>query len=104
MFLSPKHHVFRDSKLMFQVLHLLQMLRAGKAKPDAWPKLPPKNDKHVEPVPRPVSRLRHGSESQSEGEDHVPIPTYQSSFGDAIKAALDTIEGSAPKKEEEGEV
>ncbi|XP_064619282.1 E3 ubiquitin-protein ligase RNF10-like [Lineus longissimus] len=77
-----------------------QMLRAGKAKPDAWPKLPPKNGAPVEPVPKPVARLRHGSESQSEGEDHVPIPTYQSSFGDAIRAALDTIEGDRSNRDD----
>ena len=63
---------------------LQQMLRAGKVKAKAadWPVMP--GDSCASSPP-----WRSTPSGDSEGEDSVPVPTFRSSFSDAIKTALD---------------
>ena len=37
---------------------------------------------------------KSGNKSDSENEDHVPVPLYRESFGDAISAALQSYTSS----------
>ncbi|NXG41150.1 RNF10 protein, partial [Psilopogon haemacephalus] len=61
-----------------------QMLRVGKAKPEAWPKSAPKaRDENTLPLPLPVD-----SDGESDSSDRVPVPSFQNSFSQAIEAAL----------------
>ncbi|XP_013402589.1 RING finger protein 10 [Lingula anatina] len=65
-----------------------QMLKAGKAKPSpvaAWP---------VQTSSTPSRPPGHspGSDENSDSEDRVPVPVFQTSFGDAIQAALDKLD------------
>ena len=58
------------------------MLRAGRAKPpaEAWPKTTKNTD---------IVQVSKGDASDdSDCEDKVPVPVFQSSFGDAIEQAL----------------
>ena len=61
------------------------MLRAGKAKPqpEAWPKV----NKSAETTIMSASKPK-GESDDSDGEDKVSVPVFQSSFGDAIEQAL----------------
>lgn len=61
------------------------MLKAG-AKSTVWPKM--KSDTEKSPVS--PSDVRIGSD-ESDNEDKVPVPKYQSSFGSAIEAAFESI-------------
>lgn len=66
-----------------------QMLREGKSNPNqAWPKVVHANSSGGQ---HQVTRSRRGPDGSddSENEDHVPVPRYGETFGDAIQAALD---------------
>ncbi|XP_072042940.1 E3 ubiquitin-protein ligase RNF10-like [Amphiura filiformis] len=72
-----------------------QMLRDGKANPQAWPKVVRPSSDGGDVAQLKVSQGRKvkvagpdGSDD-SENEDHVPVPQYREAFGDAIQAALD---------------
>ncbi|NWT80296.1 RNF10 protein, partial [Lanius ludovicianus] len=61
-----------------------QMLRAGKAKPETWPKPAPKTrDENTLALPVPVD-----SDGESDSSDRIPVPSFQNSFSQAIEAAL----------------
>uniref|UniRef100_A0A669PXU6 E3 ubiquitin-protein ligase RNF10 n=1 Tax=Phasianus colchicus TaxID=9054 RepID=A0A669PXU6_PHACC len=61
-----------------------QMLRVGKAKPEAWPKPAPKTkDENTLALPVPVE-----SDGESDSSDRIPVPSFQNSFSQAIEAAL----------------
>lgn len=68
---------------------ICQMLREGKSNPNqAWPKVVHANSSGGQ---HQVTRSRRGPDGSddSENEDHVPVPRYGETFGDAIQAALD---------------
>ncbi|XP_022612014.1 RING finger protein 10 [Seriola dumerili] len=66
-----------------------QMLRDGKARVDAGPRITPKKDKLLAP---PAA----DSDGESDGSDRVPVPSFQNSFSQAIeKALLELDNGSA---------
>ena len=56
------------------------MLRAGKARPQD----------SVQPPGNPVGGAAKDGSDGSDCEDRVPVPVFQSSFGDAIQKALDS--------------
>ncbi|XP_008296105.1 E3 ubiquitin-protein ligase RNF10 [Stegastes partitus] len=58
-----------------------QMLRDGKARVDAGPRITPKKDKLLAP-PAP------DSDGESDGSDRVPVPSFQNSFSQAFEKAL----------------
>ncbi|KAG7241390.1 hypothetical protein INR49_025590 [Caranx melampygus] len=58
-----------------------QMLRDGKARVDAGPRITPKKDKLLAP---PAA----DSDGESDGSDRVPVPSFQNSFSQAIEKAL----------------
>uniref|UniRef100_A0A6I8NL11 E3 ubiquitin-protein ligase RNF10 n=1 Tax=Ornithorhynchus anatinus TaxID=9258 RepID=A0A6I8NL11_ORNAN len=60
-----------------------QMLRAGKAKADLWPKAAPKKDENSLAPPGPLD-----SDGESDNSDRVPVPSFQNSFSQAIEAAF----------------
>ncbi|KAM6111747.1 E3 ubiquitin-protein ligase RNF10 [Pterocles gutturalis] len=61
-----------------------QMLRVGKAKPEAWPKPAPKTkDENALALPVPAD-----SDGESDSSDRMPVPSFQNSFSQAIEAAL----------------
>ncbi len=67
------------------------MLRAGKAKPqpEAWPKvIKPSATAPGALVSLTKSRTSGADSEGSDCEDRVPVPVFQSSFGDAIEQAL----------------
>ncbi|XP_058492748.1 RING finger protein 10 [Solea solea] len=66
-----------------------QMLRDGKARADAGPRIAPKTDKLLAP---PAA----DSDGESDGSDRVPVPSFQNSFSQAFeKALLQLDSGSA---------
>ncbi|KAM6944736.1 E3 ubiquitin-protein ligase RNF10 [Lycodopsis pacificus] len=66
-----------------------QMLRDGKARGDAGPRITPKTDKLLAP---PAA----DSDGESDGSDRVPVPSFQNSFSQAFeKALLQLDSGSA---------
>ncbi len=66
------------------------MLRSGKAKPiEAWHKVSATAGPPANPA---ITRTRAADSEDSDSEDRVPIPVFQSSFGDAIQAALDSYD------------
>ncbi|XP_070820101.1 E3 ubiquitin-protein ligase RNF10 isoform X2 [Chaetodon trifascialis] len=70
-------------------LSFAQMLRDGKARVDAGPRITPKKDKLLAP---PAA----DSDGESDGSDRVPVPSFQNSFSQAIeKALLQLDSGSA---------
>uniref|UniRef100_A0AAQ6AKZ3 E3 ubiquitin-protein ligase RNF10 n=1 Tax=Amphiprion ocellaris TaxID=80972 RepID=A0AAQ6AKZ3_AMPOC len=58
-----------------------QMLRDGKARVDAGPRITPKKDKLLAP---PAA----DSDGESDGSDRVPVPSFQNSFSQAFEQAL----------------
>uniref|UniRef100_A0A669DQ00 E3 ubiquitin-protein ligase RNF10 n=1 Tax=Oreochromis niloticus TaxID=8128 RepID=A0A669DQ00_ORENI len=58
-----------------------QMLRDGKARADAGPRITPKKDKLLAP---PAA----DSDGESDGSDRVPVPNFQNSFSQALGKAL----------------
>ncbi|XP_060893547.1 RING finger protein 10 isoform X2 [Labrus mixtus] len=58
-----------------------QMLRDGKARVDAGPRVNPKKDMLLAP---PAA----DSDGESDGSDRVPVPSFQNSFSQAIEKAL----------------
>ncbi|KAK2902434.1 hypothetical protein Q8A73_012180 [Channa argus] len=58
-----------------------QMLRDGKAKVDAGPRIITKKDKLLAP---PVA----DSDGESDGSDRIPVPNFQNSFSQAFEKAL----------------
>ncbi|XP_041643251.1 RING finger protein 10 [Cheilinus undulatus] len=58
-----------------------QMLRDGKARVDAGPRITPKKDTLLAP---PAA----DSDGESDGSDRVPVPSFQNSFSQAIEKAL----------------
>ncbi|NXX41115.1 RNF10 protein, partial [Tricholaema leucomelas] len=68
-----------------------QMLRVGKAKPEAWPKPAPKaRDEDTLALPVPVD-----SDGESDSSDRMPVPSFQNSFSQAIEAALLKLDKSS---------
>ncbi|KAK9522395.1 hypothetical protein VZT92_018863 [Zoarces viviparus] len=66
-----------------------QMLRDGKARGDAGPRITPKTDTMLAP---PAA----DSDGESDGSDRVPVPSFQNSFSQAFeKALLQLDSGSA---------
>uniref|UniRef100_A0AAQ5XPA0 E3 ubiquitin-protein ligase RNF10 n=1 Tax=Amphiprion ocellaris TaxID=80972 RepID=A0AAQ5XPA0_AMPOC len=57
------------------------MLRDGKARVDAGPRITPKKDKLLAP---PAA----DSDGESDGSDRVPVPSFQNSFSQAFEQAL----------------
>ena len=74
---------FVSNKVYFAIF--LQMLRAGKAKPqpEAWPKVRMSGEVTATSVSKPK-----GDSDDSDCEDKAPVPVFQSSFGDVIEQAL----------------
>ncbi|XP_072538641.1 E3 ubiquitin-protein ligase RNF10 [Salminus brasiliensis] len=66
-----------------------QMLRDGKARPDAGPKPAAKKDVFLAP---PVA----DSDGESDGSDRVPVPNFQNSFSQAFEAALLQLDHGPP--------
>ncbi|CAN9513529.1 unnamed protein product [Ophioblennius macclurei] len=58
-----------------------QMLKDGKARVDAGPRITPKKDKLLAP---PAA----DSDGESDGSDRVPVPSFQNSFSQAFEKAL----------------
>ncbi|MED6248712.1 hypothetical protein ATANTOWER_003941 [Ataeniobius toweri] len=58
-----------------------QMLKDGKARADAGPRITPKKDKLLA---APVA----DSDGESDGSDRVPVPSFQNSFSQAFEKAL----------------
>ncbi|KAM9858356.1 E3 ubiquitin-protein ligase RNF10 [Aulostomus maculatus] len=58
-----------------------QMLRDGKARVDAGPRIAPKKEKLLAP---PAA----DSDGESDGSDRVPVPSFQNSFSQAFEKAL----------------
>ncbi|XP_029960654.1 E3 ubiquitin-protein ligase RNF10 [Salarias fasciatus] len=58
-----------------------QMLKDGKARGDAGPRITPKKDKLLAP---PAA----DSDGESDGSDRVPVPSFQNSFSQAFEKAL----------------
>ncbi|XP_037337253.2 RING finger protein 10 [Pungitius pungitius] len=58
-----------------------QMLRDGKARGDAGPRITPKKDTLLAP---PAA----DSDGESDGSDRVPVPSFQNSFSQAFEKAL----------------
>lgn len=65
-----------------------QMLRDGKARVDAGPRITPKKDKLLAP---PAA----DSDGESDGSDRVPVPSFQNSFSQAIEKALLQLDNGA---------
>uniref|UniRef100_A0A671U6K3 E3 ubiquitin-protein ligase RNF10 n=1 Tax=Sparus aurata TaxID=8175 RepID=A0A671U6K3_SPAAU len=65
-----------------------QMLRDGKARADAGPRIAPKKDKLLAP---PAA----DSDGESDGSDRVPVPSFQNSFSQAIEKALLQLDNGA---------
>lgn len=65
-----------------------QMLRDGKARVDAGPRITPKKDKLLAP---PAA----DSDGESDGSDRVPVPSFQNSFSQAIEKALLQLDSGA---------
>lgn len=66
-----------------------QMLRDGKARGDAGPKITPKKDMLLAP---PVA----DSDGESDGSDRVPVPSFQNSFSQAFEKALMQLDHGPP--------
>ncbi|KAF0033665.1 RING finger protein 10 [Scophthalmus maximus] len=67
-----------------------QMLRDGKARVDAGPRITPKKDMLLAP---PAA----DSDGESDGSDRVPVPSFQNSFSQAFEKALMQLDsGPAP--------
>ncbi|KAG8012244.1 RING finger protein 10 [Nibea albiflora] len=66
-----------------------QMLRDGKARVDAGPRLTPKKDNLLAP---PATA---DSDGESDGSDRVPVPSFQNSFSQAIEKALLQLDNGA---------
>ncbi|XP_069034571.1 E3 ubiquitin-protein ligase RNF10 [Embiotoca jacksoni] len=64
-----------------QCMSFAQMLRDGKARVDAGPRITPKKDKLLAP---PAA----DSDGESDGSDRVPVPSFQNSFSQAFEKAL----------------
>nr|XP_033810520.1 RING finger protein 10 [Geotrypetes seraphini] len=78
-----------------------QMLSTGKAKCEVWPKsaLMKKGENS------PTLLAAGDSDSESDGSDQIPVPSFQNSFSEAIEAAflkLDTPSVSHPPVVEKG--
>ncbi|XP_054466997.1 RING finger protein 10 [Anoplopoma fimbria] len=70
-----------------------QMLRDGKARADAGPRITPKKDNLLAP---PAA----DSDGESDGSERVPVPSFQNSFSQAFEKALlqlDNGPASAPQ-------
>ncbi|XP_031704884.1 E3 ubiquitin-protein ligase RNF10 isoform X1 [Anarrhichthys ocellatus] len=65
-----------------------QMLRDGKARGDAGPRITPKTDKLLAP---PAA----DSDGESDGSDRVPVPSFQNSFSQAFEKALLQLDSGA---------
>ncbi|XP_042344319.1 RING finger protein 10 isoform X1 [Plectropomus leopardus] len=65
-----------------------QMLRDGKARVDAGPRITPKKDKLLAP---PAA----DSDGESDGSDRVPVPSFQNSFSQAFEKALLQLDNGA---------
>ncbi|XP_027133208.1 E3 ubiquitin-protein ligase RNF10 [Larimichthys crocea] len=66
-----------------------QMLRDGKARVDAGPRMTPKKDNLLAP---PATA---DSDGESDGSDRVPVPSFQNSFSQAIEKALLQLDNGA---------
>uniref|UniRef100_A0A1A8BY02 E3 ubiquitin-protein ligase RNF10 n=1 Tax=Nothobranchius kadleci TaxID=1051664 RepID=A0A1A8BY02_NOTKA len=64
-----------------------QMLKDGKARVDAGPRVTPKKDKLLAP---PAA----DSDGESDGSDRVPVPSFQNSFSQAFEKALLQLDSS----------
>ncbi|XP_054853014.1 RING finger protein 10 [Eublepharis macularius] len=62
-----------------------QMLRAGKAKPETWPKTIPKKKEETTTLAPPAPG---DSDGESDNSDRIPVPSFQNSFSQAIEAAF----------------
>ncbi|NP_001089838.1 RING finger protein 10 [Xenopus laevis] len=77
-----------------------QMLRAGKAKPETWPKAAHKNVAENTLTPATAD-----SDGESDCSERVPVPSFQNSFSQAMEAAflkLDTALPTPPSSVEKG--
>ncbi|KAG7480593.1 hypothetical protein MATL_G00057880 [Megalops atlanticus] len=71
-------------------LSFAQMLRDGKARADAGPKVTPKKaDTFLAP---PAA----DSDGESDGSDRIPVPSFQNSFSQAFEEALLQLDHSPP--------
>ncbi|XP_043967639.1 RING finger protein 10 [Gambusia affinis] len=66
-----------------------QMLKDGKARADAGPRVTPKKDKLLAP---PAA----DSDGESDGSDRVPVPSFQNSFSQAFEKALLQLDSGPP--------
>lgn len=65
-----------------------QMLRAGKAKSEVWPKaISNRKEENTLAPPAPAD-----SEGESDSSDRVPVPSFQNSFSQAIEAAFEKLD------------
>ncbi|XP_028269332.1 E3 ubiquitin-protein ligase RNF10 isoform X1 [Parambassis ranga] len=65
-----------------------QMLRDGKARVDAGPRITPKKDTLLAP---PAA----DSDGESDGSDRIPVPSFQNSFSQAFEKALMQLDNGA---------
>ncbi|XP_042563278.1 RING finger protein 10-like isoform X2 [Clupea harengus] len=66
-----------------------KMLRDGRARADAGPKITPMKDMLLAP---PVA----DSDGESDGSDRVPVPSFQNSFSQAFEKALMQLDHGPP--------
>ncbi|XP_068616757.1 E3 ubiquitin-protein ligase RNF10 isoform X2 [Brachionichthys hirsutus] len=65
-----------------------QMLKDGKARVDAAPRIAPQTDKLLAP---PAA----DSDGESDGSDRIPVPSFQNSFSQAMEKALLQLDSGA---------
>ncbi|XP_042297486.1 RING finger protein 10 isoform X2 [Sceloporus undulatus] len=68
----------------FTLPSFAEMLRAGKAKPEAWSSSQPKKKENTTLAPPAPG----DSDGESDNSDRVPVPSFQNSFSQAIEAAF----------------
>ncbi|XP_041422329.1 RING finger protein 10-like isoform X2 [Xenopus laevis] len=77
-----------------------QMLRAGKAKQETWPKAA-----HKSVAENTLAPATADSDGESDCSERVPVPSFQNSFSQAMEAAflkLDTALPTSPSSVEKG--
>lgn len=85
---SPTSSGSADDVQSSSSLSFAQMLRAGKAKPrEAWGKAGTAQAEQSAAAPK----LKSPGSDESDNEDRVPVPMFQTSFGVAIQEALDQM-------------
>uniref|UniRef100_A0A8C5PNR0 E3 ubiquitin-protein ligase RNF10 n=1 Tax=Leptobrachium leishanense TaxID=445787 RepID=A0A8C5PNR0_9ANUR len=85
---SPREHLLTpedDSRSP----SFAQMLMAGKAKAESWPKAVPKKENPLNPAPA-------DSDGESDSSERVPVPSFQNSFSQAMEAAFLKLDTALP--------